>query len=29
MHIRDSKTPNGPMLSVAPATWAALTRTPG
>ncbi|MFD7430046.1 DUF397 domain-containing protein [Streptomyces sp. NPDC059818] len=25
MHVRDSKNPDGPALTLAPATWAAFT----
>lgn len=27
VHVRDSKNPDGPMLSLAPSTWAAFTAT--
>ncbi|MFI1471739.1 DUF397 domain-containing protein [Streptomyces wuyuanensis] len=27
VHVRDSKVPDGPMLSVAPASWAAFVAT--
>ncbi|WP_406400425.1 DUF397 domain-containing protein [Streptomyces sp. NBC_00879] len=27
VHIRDSKNPDGPMLTLTPATWAAFTTT--